>query len=78
MEATGSSALHSSRARAGDLIGEIALAMTAGVGLGTIGSTVHPYPTQSEIFRKAADAWRRTKLTPRAKWAFQTLFKLVR
>ena len=65
-------------AHAGDMIGEIALAMTAGVGLGTIGSTVHPYPTQSEIFRKAADAWRRTRLTPRAKRAFQTFFRLVR
>lgn len=52
---------------AGDMIGEIALAMTAGLGLGRIGRTIHPYPTQAEIFRKAADAWRRQQLTPRAK-----------
>jgi pyruvate/2-oxoglutarate dehydrogenase complex dihydrolipoamide dehydrogenase (E3) component len=63
---------------AGEMIGEIALAITAGVGLGKIGSTIHPYPTQAEVFRKAADAWRRTKLTPRAKRAFKTFFRLMR
>ena len=62
---------------AGDMIGEIALAMTAGLGLGKIGATVHPYPTRSEIFRKAADAWRRTRLTPRAQSAFQAFFRLI-
>ena len=44
---------------AGEMIGEIALAMTAGIGLAKVGATIHPYPTQSEVFRKAADAWRR-------------------
>jgi pyruvate/2-oxoglutarate dehydrogenase complex dihydrolipoamide dehydrogenase (E3) component len=63
-------------AHAGDMIGEIALAMTAGVGLARIGATVHPYPTQSEAFRKAADAWRRTRLTPRARRAFRGFFRL--
>ena len=62
---------------AGDMIGEIALAITAGVGLSRIGSTIHPYPTQGEVFRKAADAWRRTKLTPTARRAFQTFFRLT-
>jgi hypothetical protein len=27
----------------------------------------HPYPTQGEIVRKAADAWQRTRLTPAAR-----------
>jgi pyruvate/2-oxoglutarate dehydrogenase complex dihydrolipoamide dehydrogenase (E3) component len=63
---------------AGEMIGEIALAITAGVGLGKIGSTIHPYPTQAEVFRKAADVWRRTKLTPGAKRAFKTFFRLMR
>jgi pyruvate/2-oxoglutarate dehydrogenase complex dihydrolipoamide dehydrogenase (E3) component len=62
---------------AGDMIGEIALAITAGVGLGKIGSTIHPYPTQGEVFRKAADGWRRTKLTPRAKRGFGAFFRLM-
>jgi hypothetical protein len=30
------------------------------------------------VFRKAADAWRRTKLTPRARRAFRRFFELVR
>lgn len=63
---------------AGDMIGEITLAMTAGLGLGKVGATIHPYPTQSEVFRKAADAWRRTRLTPRAKRIFGWYFGAVR
>jgi pyruvate/2-oxoglutarate dehydrogenase complex dihydrolipoamide dehydrogenase (E3) component len=62
---------------AGDMIGEIALAMTAGLGLAKLGATIHPYPTQSEVFRKAADAWRRTRLTPRARSAFRAFFRLI-
>ena len=61
---------------AGEMIGELALAMTAGVGLGRIGATIHPYPTQGEVFRKAADAWRRTRLTPRARRAFSRFFRI--
>ncbi len=63
---------------AGEMIGEIVLAMTAGLGLAAIGAAIHPYPTQAEIFRKAADAWRRTKLTPRARSAFGAFFRLAR
>ncbi len=63
---------------AGDMIGELALAITAGVGLGRIGATIHPYPTQGEIIRKAADAWRRTKLTPTVKRIFEAFFRIVR
>lgn len=63
---------------AGDMIGEMALAITARVGLRKIGDTIHPYPTQGEIFRKAADAWNRTRLTPRAKSLLSLLLKLVR
>jgi pyruvate/2-oxoglutarate dehydrogenase complex dihydrolipoamide dehydrogenase (E3) component len=52
---------------AGELIGEAALALTNGLGLSAIGRTIHPYPTISEAYRKAADVWRRRKLTPRAR-----------
>ncbi|MFZ9740221.1 MAG: FAD-dependent oxidoreductase, partial [Prochlorotrichaceae cyanobacterium] len=52
--------------RAGDLINEITLAMVHKIGLGGISSVIHPYPTQGEIIRKAADAYRRTLLTPRS------------
>ncbi|MBA3258694.1 MAG: mercuric reductase [Gemmatimonadales bacterium] len=63
---------------AGDMIGEIGVAMTAGLGLGRIGGTIHPYPTQSEVFRKAADAWSRTRLTPRAKRVLEWVFRVMR
>jgi pyruvate/2-oxoglutarate dehydrogenase complex dihydrolipoamide dehydrogenase (E3) component len=64
--------------RAGDVIGELALAITAGVGLGRIGATIHPYPTQGEIVRKAADAFGRRRLTPLAKRVFALFFRIVR
>ena len=63
-------------AHAGDMIGELALAITAGIGLGKIAQTVHPYPTQGEIVKKAADAWRRTKLTPTVKKLFRAYFRI--
>lgn len=49
---------------AGEMISEITLAMVAKVGLGTIASVIHPYPTQAEAIKKAADAYNRTRLTP--------------
>jgi pyruvate/2-oxoglutarate dehydrogenase complex dihydrolipoamide dehydrogenase (E3) component len=63
---------------AGDIIGELTLAMGVGVGLGKIAGTIHPYPTQGEVVRKAADAWRRTKLTPGVKRIFAAFFRLLR
>lgn len=48
---------------AGTMIAEIALAMKAGVKLGTLSSLVHPYPTMSEGVRRAADSYRRSQLT---------------
>lgn len=50
-------------AHAGDLISELTLAMKAGAGLGTIGGTIHPYPTQAEVIKKAATAWRKSTFT---------------
>ncbi|TWJ13417.1 mercuric reductase [Geobacter argillaceus] len=49
---------------AGEMINELSLAMTAGVGLSAIGRTIHPYPTQAEAIKKLADAYNRTRLTP--------------
>ena len=50
---------------AGEMIGELALAVTNGIGLRAIGRTLHPYPTQAEIMKKLADAYNRSLLTPR-------------
>lgn len=55
---------------AGDMIGEITLAMVNNIGLGKIASVIHPYPTQSEAIRKAGDAYNRTRLTPFVKNLF--------
>lgn len=63
---------------AGDMIGEAALAMTSGLGLGAIGKTIHPYPTIAEAYRKAADIWRRRKLTPFAKRVLGWWFRAYR
>jgi pyruvate/2-oxoglutarate dehydrogenase complex dihydrolipoamide dehydrogenase (E3) component len=54
-------------AHAGDLIGELTLAMKGGLGLKTIGATIHPYPTQAEAIRKTGDLYNRTRLTPLVK-----------
>jgi pyruvate/2-oxoglutarate dehydrogenase complex dihydrolipoamide dehydrogenase (E3) component len=63
---------------AGDLLHEFVLAMKAGIGLGTIASTIHAYPTFAELARKAGDKYNKTRLTPRAKKIFTWLYKRVR
>lgn len=63
---------------AGDMIGEIALAMTHGLGLGKVAATVHPYPTASELWKKVADAHNRGRLTPTVQKWFGRWFALTR
>ncbi len=55
---------------AGEMISEITLAMVNNIGLGSISNVIHPYPTQAEAIRKAADAYNRTRLTPFVKKLF--------
>jgi len=55
---------------AGDMISEISLAMTHGLGLKKISSTIHPYPTQAEAIRKVGDQFNKTRLTPFVKTVF--------
>lgn len=63
---------------AGDLIGEFSVALTNRLTLAQVGAAIHPYPTQAEVFRKAADSWRRRKLTPMAKRMFRLFFGVYR
>ncbi len=49
---------------ASEMMNEVTMSMTAGLGLSTIGKTIHPYPTQAEVIKKLADAYNRTRLTP--------------
>jgi pyruvate/2-oxoglutarate dehydrogenase complex dihydrolipoamide dehydrogenase (E3) component len=58
-------------AHAGEMISEITLALVGGIGLRTLSGVIHPYPTQAEAVKQAADAYNRTRLTP----FFQKLFR---
>lgn len=64
--------------RAGDIISQITLAMTAGLGLGRLGSVIFPYPTTAEIVRKAADAHARSRLTPTARRVLSAVLRVLR
>ena len=63
---------------AGEMIGELTLAMTAGLGLSAIGNTIHPYPTQAEGIKRAAGFYTRSRFTPGiARW-FERYLRLRR
>ena len=63
---------------AGELLGGLTLAVTGRVGLTRIANTIFPYPTQAEALKKAADTWRRGKLTPTVQRIFAAYFKFFR
>ena len=52
---------------AGEMISQLTTAIVNQVGLNKLSSVIHPYPTQGEAIKKAADAYRRTLLTPKTK-----------
>jgi pyruvate/2-oxoglutarate dehydrogenase complex dihydrolipoamide dehydrogenase (E3) component len=52
---------------AGDMIGPVVLAMTAGLSAGALADSIAPYPTQGEVWKRLGDAWRRTRFTARAR-----------
>ncbi len=60
---------------AGEMISEITLAIATKQGLNALSGVIHPYPTQAEAIKKAADAYRRTLLTPRTKSFLKLLTK---
>ena len=63
---------------AGELIGYIASVMRRGGSLGDLSSEIFPYPTLGDALRKAGDAYRRTRLTPRVRSILQRYLALVR
>jgi pyruvate/2-oxoglutarate dehydrogenase complex dihydrolipoamide dehydrogenase (E3) component/uncharacterized membrane protein YdjX (TVP38/TMEM64 family) len=65
-------------AHAGEMISEVSLAMAGGLGLAKVASVIHPYPTQAEGIKAAANAYMRTKLTPGAKKFLGFLIRLNR
>ena len=56
--------------QAGDMISQVAMAMTHRLGLKKIAATIFPYPTQAEAIRKTGDVYNRTRLTPFVKRLF--------
>ncbi len=60
---------------AGEMISEVTTAIVNKIGLGKLSSVIHPYPTQADGIKKAADAYRRTLLTPRTKKILGLLVK---
>jgi pyruvate/2-oxoglutarate dehydrogenase complex dihydrolipoamide dehydrogenase (E3) component len=63
---------------AGEMISELTLAIVGKLGLGTIAKTIHPYPTQAEAIKRVADAYHRTRLTPRVRRWFERWFAWTR
>jgi pyruvate/2-oxoglutarate dehydrogenase complex dihydrolipoamide dehydrogenase (E3) component len=63
---------------AGEMIGQASDAMAHGATLNDFSSTIYAYPTQVEALRKAGDAYRRMRLTPRVRRAFERYFRFTR
>jgi pyruvate/2-oxoglutarate dehydrogenase complex dihydrolipoamide dehydrogenase (E3) component len=61
---------------AGESISEITTAIVHNLGLSKLSSVIHPYPTQAEAIKKAADTYRRTLLTANTKKLLGILTKL--
>ena len=63
---------------AGDMITNVTMAMTHGLGLKQIADTIFPYPTQADAIRKVGDLYNRTRLTPRVISLFGKWFAWTR
>jgi pyruvate/2-oxoglutarate dehydrogenase complex dihydrolipoamide dehydrogenase (E3) component len=61
---------------AGESISELTTAIVCDIGLAKLAGVIHPYPTQAECIKKAADAYRRTLLTPRTQKLLGLLYRL--
>jgi pyruvate/2-oxoglutarate dehydrogenase complex dihydrolipoamide dehydrogenase (E3) component len=49
---------------AGEMIGEVVFAMTEKAKVGALSRTIHPYPTEAEVWKRLGDSYQRTRLTP--------------
>jgi pyruvate/2-oxoglutarate dehydrogenase complex dihydrolipoamide dehydrogenase (E3) component len=62
-------------AHAGEMIGEVVLAMNRRLGLSALSQVILPYPTQAEVLRKLGDAYERSRLTPRVAALLKVLLR---
>lgn len=51
---------------AGEMIGEICLAISRRIGLKALSRVIHCYPTQAEVWKRLCDQYQRSRLTPLA------------
>lgn len=63
---------------AGEMIGELTLAIATGQSLGVLSTTIHPYPTQAEMLKRIGDLYQKQRLTPFVKKAFSKWFEWTR
>lgn len=63
---------------AGEMIGPPTLVMTQKLTVFALASTVAPYPTQAEVWKRLGDAHARTGLTPGVKSLFERLLRWKR
>jgi pyruvate/2-oxoglutarate dehydrogenase complex dihydrolipoamide dehydrogenase (E3) component len=63
---------------AGEMLPELTMAITRGIGLGRLAGVIHTYPTQAEGIRKLGDAYNRTRLTPKVKRLFDAWLRWTR
>ena len=61
--------------RAGEMLGEVVLAMTEGLPATVLSRSIHPYPTQTEVWKRLGDAVARERLTPGIKRVFERWFR---
>ncbi|MGC9503242.1 mercuric reductase [Baaleninema sp.] len=60
---------------AGETISQLTTAIVHNIGLKQLASVIHPYPTQAECIKKAADAYKKTQLTPFTQWLLSVLHR---
>ncbi len=61
---------------AGEVVGELVLAMTLGIPVKKLFDRVYPYPTMARITRKTVSSWLGKSLTPRVSGLLRGLYKL--
>ncbi len=61
---------------ASEMLSELTLAISRGVGLGAIATIILPYPTRAEAIKQLADTFNRSRLTPRLRRLFTIWFSL--
>ncbi len=61
---------------AGESISQMALAITAKLKMSNVGATIHPYPTQAEVWKKLANNHLKESFTPRIAKIFKIFFTI--